>query len=134
VPDVPRAAPEALDPTSTYLHLPEGPGVRAIPVTEDFWSTIDEQADLRRGRLVTSFDQAADWTVWEMHPEDEEIIVQVSGETTFHLDVDGVVTQVPTGPGEVVVVPRGTWHTADVRQPGRILVITWGEGTAHRPR
>jgi hypothetical protein len=92
-------APEVLDPTSTYLHLPEGPGVRAIPVTDDFWSTIDERAALHRGRLVTSFDQSADWTVWEMHPEDDEIIVQVSGETTFHVDVRWCRDEGPGLPG-----------------------------------
>ena len=39
-----------LDLTSTYLHLGEGPEVRAIPVTDDFWPTIDRRTDLHRGR------------------------------------------------------------------------------------
>jgi oxalate decarboxylase/phosphoglucose isomerase-like protein (cupin superfamily) len=69
-----------------------------------------------------------------MHPQGDEIIVQVSGASTFHLEVDGTVRVAEAGAGQLVVVPKGTWHTADVRQPGQILVITWGEGTAHRPR
>jgi len=32
-----------------------------------------------------------------------------------------------------VVVPRGVWHTARVRVPSRMLHVTRGEGTAHRP-
>jgi mannose-6-phosphate isomerase-like protein (cupin superfamily) len=134
VTDVTARAAEALDPTATYLYLHEGPGVTRLPVTDDFWTTLDERTDLHRGRLVTSFEQTADWTVWEMHPEDDEIIVQMSGSTTFHLDLAGAVAQVAVEPGQVLVVPKGAWHTADVRQRGRILVITWGEGTAHRPR
>jgi hypothetical protein len=33
-----------------------------------------------------------------------------------------------------IVVPRGVWHTANVIEPGEALHITWGAGTAHRPR
>ena len=123
-----------VDLTTTYLHLGEGPEVRAIPVTDDFWPTIDQRADLQRGRLITSFAQDADWTVWEMHPEGDEVIVVLSGSVTFHLD-DGTSTQsVVVAAPHCVVVPVGTWHTADVPEPGQILVITWGEGTQHRPR
>lgn len=123
-----------IDFTSTYLHLEDGPPVRQIPVTDDFWPTIDSRADLHRGRLITSFEQDADWTVWEMHPEGDEVIVLLRGAMTFHLD-DGTSTEsvgvtVPHG----VLVPKGVWHTADVDEPGQILVITWGEGTTHRPR
>jgi mannose-6-phosphate isomerase-like protein (cupin superfamily) len=124
----------ALDARTTYVHLAEGPEVRLLPVTDDFWATIGERTDLQRGRLVTSFDQVEDWDVWEMHPGGDEVVCVVAGALTVHLEqVDGVES-LDLGPGEYVVVPAGTWHTADVREPGRILVITWGEGTAHRPR
>jgi len=123
-----------LDLTATYLHLGEGPEVRAIPVTDDFWPTIDQRTELQRGRLITSFAHDADWTVWEMHPEGDEVIVVLSGSVTFHLD-DGTATQrVAVAAPHCVVVPTGIWHTADVREPGQILVITWGEGTQHRAR
>ena len=113
--------------------------MRAIPVTDDFWPTIDQRTDLQRGRLITSFVHDADWTVWEMHPEGDEVIVVLSGSVTFHFDDghldDGTTTQsVEVAAPHGVVVPTGTWHTADVREPGQILVITWGEGTRHRRR
>jgi mannose-6-phosphate isomerase-like protein (cupin superfamily) len=123
-----------IDLTSTYLHLGVGSEVRQIPVTDDFWPTIDQRADLQRGRLITSFAHDADWDVWEMHPEGDEVIVVLTGSVTFHLD-DGASTQsVAVTALHGVVVPKGTWHTADVPEPGQILVITWGEGTQHRPR
>jgi mannose-6-phosphate isomerase-like protein (cupin superfamily) len=125
----------ALDLTSTYLHLGEGPDVTVVPVTPDFWPTIDDRTDLQRGRLVTSFVHDGDWDVWEMHPVGDEVIVVLGGSTTFHLDDDrGSVSQVRVDAPAAVVVPTGTWHTADVHEPGPILVITWGEGTQHRPR
>jgi mannose-6-phosphate isomerase-like protein (cupin superfamily) len=123
-----------LDLTSTYLHLGTGPSVTPIPVTDDFWPTIDQRTELHRGRLVTSFEHDADWTVWEMHPEGDEVIVVQRGSVTFHLD-NGTSTQsIAVAAPHSVVVPKGTWHTADVHEPGQILVITWGEGTCHRPR
>jgi mannose-6-phosphate isomerase-like protein (cupin superfamily) len=123
-----------IDLAATYVHLGEGPEVRAIPVTDDFWPTIDQRTDLQRGRLITSFTHDADWAVWEMHPEGDEVIVVQSGSVVFHLD-DGTTTQsVAVTAPHAVVVPKGTWHTADVREPGKILVITWGEGTQNRPR
>ena len=36
-------------------------------------------------------------------------------------------------PGSFVLVPRGTWHTARTDEPTRMLSVTDGEGTTHRP-
>jgi hypothetical protein len=33
-----------------------------------------------------------------------------------------------------VVIPPGAWHIARVLEPGRMLGVTFGEGTQHRPR
>jgi hypothetical protein len=38
------------------------------------------------------------------------------------------------GAPQSVVMPAGTWHTLDVIEAARIVTITWGAGTAHRPR
>jgi len=35
-------------------------------------------------------------------------------------------------PGDYVVVPRGTWHTAHVSVPTRMLFVTPGEGTENK--
>jgi len=35
--------------------------------------------------------------------------------------------------GRLLVVPKGVWHTAKVRNPARLLAITAGRGTQHRP-
>lgn len=36
-------------------------------------------------------------------------------------------------PGTYVLIPRGTWHTATTSEPTRMLFLTDGEGTDHRP-
>lgn len=126
--------PVIVDPTSTYVHFAEGPEVRPIPVTADFWSTIGSRSDLQRGRLLTSFRQEADWTSWERHPAGDELVYLVDGSATFHLDDHGQLSTHRLAARQAVLVPAGVWHTADVHEPGHLLVLTWGEGTEHRPR
>jgi mannose-6-phosphate isomerase-like protein (cupin superfamily) len=129
---------ETFDLESTYLHLGTSPGVARLPVTPDFWDRMDERADLHTGRLVTAFAMQSDWDVWEMHPAGDEVIVVTDGTVHFHLerddeDDDGADEITVTAP-EFIVVPAGTWHTADARGGARLLIITWGAGTQHRAR
>lgn len=122
------------DPATTFLHLGVGPEVTLLPVTDDFWESLGGRTDLDRGRLVSGFVHDADWTVWERHPVGDELIVVTAGSVRFHLDDDGSVTELTVSAPEYVVVPAGVWHTADAVGPARMLIVTWGEGTEHRPR
>jgi quercetin dioxygenase-like cupin family protein len=122
------------DPSLTYLHLGTGPETQLLPVTDAFWSTIDERTDLHTGRLVTGMTNDADWPVWEVHPVGDELIVVTSGSVRFHLDDGSSVSTVTVAAPEYIVVPAGTWHTADTLGPAHLLIVTWGEGTEHRPR
>lgn len=115
-----------------YAHLVEDGGVLPVRVDKRFWS--EGIAQLPPGRLVSLFDNTADWPVWEMHPEGEEFIFAVSGSLTLHFDRDGEVWSQSLRDGQFLIVPRGVWHTVDVKTPGRCLFITAGEGTQHRDR
>lgn len=120
-----------VDLSHTYLHLERGPGLRVLDVDENFWATIDERTDLDDGRLVMATQVTADWTSWEMHPDGDEVILVTEGVVRVHTDPgEAVVVQAP----ELVVMPRGTWHTIDVIEPARVVTITWGAGTQHRAR
>lgn len=122
------------DATDTYVHLAEGADVTVIPVTDDFWSTIQERTELHTGRLVTATTVDTDWDIWEMHPNGDELIVVTEGRVRLHLD-DGVTrSQVTVDAPDFVVMPAGTWHTADSLGRARLLIVTWGAGTEHRPR
>lgn len=124
----------AIDPSATYLCLAPSGAVTAIPVTPDFWPTIDARTDLHEGRLVAAFDCAADWEHWEMHPHGEEVLVMLSGDLTIVFEKEGREENVRLKTGQALVVPRGTWHRAVVHAPGKMLGITYGRGTEHRPR
>ncbi|MGJ3233119.1 MAG: cupin domain-containing protein [Oceanicaulis sp.] len=115
-----------------YVHLLDGGGAMPVAVDARFWS--EGVSQLPPGRLVSLFDNAADWTVWEMHPEGEEVIFALEGAFTFHFERGEERWSQTLSGGAFLIVPRGVWHTVDVATPGRCLFITAGEGTQHRER
>ena len=124
---------EALDPRATYLFLTGEDAVSAEVIEEDFWPAVMAGRRKIEGRLMAAFDMDADWPHWEMHPNGEEILVLLSGEMQIVLDDGRTETNVALAPGGVCLVPRGVWHRGIVPAPSRLLAITAGEGTMHRP-
>jgi mannose-6-phosphate isomerase-like protein (cupin superfamily) len=120
----------AFDLEQTYLALDGRGAVARLPVGPDCGETID-QSPAAHGSLVMVGESLADWTVWEMHPNGDEIIYLLSGE--MELVFEGLPSA-PLAPGRAVIVPRGVWHTARVAKPSKALFITFGEGTQRRPR
>lgn len=91
--------------------------------------------DGAEGRLVSLHRFTEDWTMWEMHPHGEEVVVCVAGTMTLHQEpADGTRTSAVLQAGEYAINPRGCWHTADVAGEATALFITAGLGTEHRPR
>jgi len=125
---------EAFDLATTYVQLDDGPGALAVEVDDRFWETIDRRPELRGGRLVGTFHNPADWDVWEMHPAGDEVVCLLSGAVDVVLDEEGGERVVALEAGQTCIVPKGVWHSANVREPGDTLHITRGEGTQHRPR
>lgn len=122
------------DPSQTYLHL--SPDGTATPLQggDAFWSLPPAELDRwGQGWLASEFECSADWSSWEMHPEGDEFVYLLSGEAVFLLEEAGGVRSVPLHGRGAVVVPRGTWHTAKVSAPSRMLFVTCGAGTQHRP-
>jgi mannose-6-phosphate isomerase-like protein (cupin superfamily) len=123
------------DLARTYVVLDAALSAVGVEVTPDIYERLDRDFDSFRGRtLVARYDFAADWPTWEMHPAGDEVVVLLSGAADMVLDRAGRhdVTSL-TQPGEFVIVPRGTWHTARVSRPTAMLFITPGEGTENRP-
>lgn len=120
--------------TDTYLHLgPEGTSV-PLQVNDSFWEKLTTGGfdHLGPGRLVSTYDFTGDWNSWEQHPAGEEVVILISGEMEFVLEPERKIKL--SKPGQFLLVPRGTWHTANVAQHAKALFITPGEGTGHRPR
>lgn len=92
-------------------------------------------ADGAEGRLVTQFSFDEPWTMWEMHPAGDEMVLCMSGTMALHQEMaDGTVNIVTLGPGDYAINPPGVWHTADVTGPATALFITAGSGTQSRAR
>ncbi|MBN1237267.1 MAG: cupin domain-containing protein [Gammaproteobacteria bacterium] len=131
---MPYVKPLHLD--STYLRLRNDASIEPLPVDDTFWErlTSGRYGSFHHEYLVTSYTFDADWTTWEMHPKGDEIVCLLSGSVTLLLDRNGEAGEVRLNvPGAYAVVPAGTWHTAKVEAPSRMLFVTAGEDTRTRP-
>jgi mannose-6-phosphate isomerase-like protein (cupin superfamily) len=133
-PDAASEENPTFDLESTYVCLASMGGAETIELTADFWATIGEREDLDEGRLAAVYSCDADWRHWERHPHGEELLVLLSGRVTMIYEVAGEDRSVTLEPERAWLVPRGTWHRAVVHAPGKLLAITYGRETEHRPR
>jgi mannose-6-phosphate isomerase-like protein (cupin superfamily) len=136
-------ADDTIDLLKNYLLLePDGAAV-LLPGGVDFWSQLMSgdatDSGIRRlmgsekGRLLSTLSMGADWTNWEMHPAGDEILFMLEGKATFVLELSDGLKEVALGAGRLLVIPQGVWHTAKVSEPARLLAITAGSGSQHRP-
>lgn len=123
---------DKIDLAETYLDLAEGGAVHRIPVDEGFWPRL-MGGEIEPDRLMAVFEMGESMRHWEMHPAGEEVIVALSGDVDFVLEDQPGARTVTLAPGDTLVVPRGTWHRVVVRTPARLIFVTWGRGTEHRP-
>lgn len=130
---------DPFDLSTTPLHL--GLGSRARPIGGFAWRpevlgayAAATAADGAEGRLVVLVDEEGPGDHWERHPDGDEVVICVAGSVTVVRDHDGAVSESALAPGQATVNPAGVWHAVDVDGPGRILTITPGAGTEHRPR
>ena len=121
-------------PEDIYALMDASGGIRPAKGGREFWAQPQEQLDaLGHDWLVSEFRCDEDWGAWEMHPNGDEFVYLLEGDIEFRLELpEGDQHQRIEGRG-AVVVPRGVWHTAKVFKPSRMLFITMGAGTRHRP-
>jgi mannose-6-phosphate isomerase-like protein (cupin superfamily) len=125
----------AFDLSRTFILINDGPTAMPVPVGADFWKFIAQSpvANSPTGRLVSLSDQHTDWGHWEMHPASDEILFMLSGSLELIVEDKGSETIVLLESLSAVIVPRGAWHRARIRTPGKLLGITGGAGTQHKP-
>ena len=125
-----------------YLLLEADGEAVSLPGGGDFWDQlmsgnptdagIRRLMDSKQGRLFSSLEMSSDWKHWEMHPAGDEVLVMLQGSVTFQFD-EGTTREIELTAGRVLIIPRGVWHTAKVRSASKMLAITAGRGTEHRP-
>jgi mannose-6-phosphate isomerase-like protein (cupin superfamily) len=74
-----------------------------------------------------------DWTHWEMHPQGDEVLVVLEGEGKIIFECDGGEEVHALSQGATLIVPAGTWHKGRDQKNLRILFMTFGKGTQHKP-
>ena len=124
---------KGFDLETSYVVLSDGPAAKRIDVGPDFWEKIDARDDLA-GRLVGVFRYDGNWKSWEVHPDGDEIVILLEGAVDLVLDDPDGERIVELRNGGAAIVPRGIWHTANVRGRAAALHITRGDGTRHRAR
>jgi hypothetical protein len=103
-------------------------GLRTFDASLDVWRMMAFHA-------ATDADVHA--SVWEVHPEAEEVVACVTGGLRCYLR--------PSQPGEeesfirgttgsAVIVPRGRWHRIEFDAPSGILAVTLPRSTRHEKR
>ncbi|HYK68320.1 MAG TPA: cupin domain-containing protein [Streptosporangiaceae bacterium] len=69
----------------------------------------------------------------ERHPDADEFLYLVSGRIRVRLELAAGDVEAEVGPGQCLVVPRGTWHRIIVDEPGQLINVTPGPGGQSRP-
>ena len=120
------------DLETTYLSLDGAGAVAAHPVDASFWTTIDANPDLK-DTLVAVFAGDSNWGHWEMHPGGDEVLVLLEGELIMLFEQAQGESRHPMRAGSTLVVPAGVWHRALIDRPTRLMAITYGPGSGHKP-
>ncbi len=120
------------------VRLIMGPDGAATPktVSDNFYAELDQDfGDFRGHILIQRFEFSQPWPTWEMHPEGDEFVYLLEGDTDFVLWGDGAERLVRINePGSFVMVPKGAWHTARPHAKTVMLFVTPGAGTLNAER
>lgn len=122
----------SFDLETTYLALDGKGGVVPMLVTDDFWMRIDESPAATHS-MMAIYPVTDNWPQWEMHPQGKEVLVLIEGHLDMLMDDGATQYTAEMRAGTTLVVPAGTWHRALVHAPGKLLGVTYGPGTEHRP-
>jgi mannose-6-phosphate isomerase-like protein (cupin superfamily) len=71
--------------------------------------------------------------VGELHPDADELLYLISGRIRVRMELADGDRDAAVGPGQCLVVPRGTWHRIIVDEPGQLINVTPGPGGQSRP-
>jgi mannose-6-phosphate isomerase-like protein (cupin superfamily) len=76
-------------------------------------------------------------SVWEVHPEAEEVVACLTGGLRCYFRPSrpaGQESFITVTAGSAVIVPRGQWHRIELDAPSDILAVTLPRGTRHENR
>ncbi|MDO6708166.1 cupin domain-containing protein [Photobacterium sp. 1_MG-2023] len=118
------------------LRLRPDAGIEELAIDETFWPRLmaGQLGDFHNEYLVSLYEFSENWPSSEIHPLGDEVVILLEGAAVFQLELkEGMHAVELSQPGAYVFVPKGTWHTAKIQQHAKMLFITAGEDTQHRP-
>jgi quercetin dioxygenase-like cupin family protein len=121
------------DLEKTYLFIDGAGGLVSQDVGPTFWEEIGANSNAGNTMIMAS-EGKGDRGQWEMHPAGAEVLVILEGAPRIFLEhPDGRLERREAQAGATVVVPQGAWHRAECDHAYKVLYITYGPGTTHRP-
>ena len=126
---------DRFDITKQFVVIDPVKNASPVDFTPDLFERLDTDFDgFKDCELISAFEFDTDWPTWEVHPHGDEIVMLLSGEVTFILDLDGKHESLQlTETGQYLFVPKGIWHTAKIAVPSKLLFITPGQDTKTKP-
>ncbi len=124
----------ALDITQAFVVLNQQKNASIEPLDAGLYQRLDDNyAGFMGCELISCFEFEQDWLSWEMHPAGDETVILLSGQALVVLQHEGTEQLLPLEqPGDFVIVPKNTWHSARTSVKTKLLFITPGEGTQHK--
>jgi len=124
-----------LNIADNFVALDNTNGARSLNVDSNFWESLEKGELGDFSRLISFFCFDEDWKTWEKHPNGEEFVFLLEGDITLILETNGDKREVVMNDTfSFVIVPKDTWHTANVSKSAKMLFVTPGEGTEIRAR
>ncbi len=116
---------------SNFVVMNSDLNAEPMAVTDNFYEELGTKyGDFAGHTLISCHSFDGDWPTWECHPNGDELVILLGGEVEMWLAQDNGDESVRlSAPGEFVIVPRGTWHTAKVHGAAQMLFVTPGEAT-----
>lgn len=114
-----------------FVVLQPNQAMNSLPVSPDLYELLDKNYNgFKSHTLIAAHQFSENWPTWEIHPHGDEMVVLLSGSTTFKLKLEAEEKTIELKePGSFLIVPKNIWHTAIVDEPTSVLFITPGEGT-----
>jgi mannose-6-phosphate isomerase-like protein (cupin superfamily) len=117
---MPRPEPVSISKALSELEFFGGRTATTIP--DESAGAFAEVAAFREGGVYVGY--WAGESEWERHPVADEIVMVVEGETTIFFRNEDGEESARLGPGDLIIVPRATWHRFETPEAVKLLSIT----------
>jgi len=126
--------PKEPHPIKSAVWTIEGTERKLTPFAMDdaFWPKL-MAGEIPGEGLISFYYMDGKFPHKEMHPKGDELFILHEGETTVYFEDAHGDTPHTLKARETLLIPKGVWHWAECVTPGLLTVITFGEGTEHKP-